>query len=638
MLSEQGISFAAQRSEGEEQHDFFASADRWCRPVMTRTGPDGGLWIADMYRYMIEHPEWLPSEGKAELLPHYRLGEDRGRIYRVVSVAGAVRSPVQLDGLSIAQLVAAMDSSNDWQRDKVQQMLIWRGDTAAIQPLVELYHRSPRPQARVQALWTLAGLGALEPALLIEALRDEHPRVRQVALRLAEDFDHPDLIEAATRLADDSDTQVRLQLALSCGQWSGKSAGNALASVAASAEDDPLVVAAVLSSAIPHIDTLLPAILQGKPQTIVAYRQGLLRQALGSGDASAIGRMFDDALTASAAEQMERLGELLLGLERVGASLGQLAASGSDAAVKTKVDLVQDRLKAAMATVEAADQSAEERLAAAMLLSRSPEHRPFAAAALGRWLQPQLSVELQSKVIAALAQTAEDSVPGILGAAWPSLSPQLRAAALTAWLTRTAWTVDLLQRIERREILTSDLEPVQQARLKNHPDQQIAQQARELFTSDSNSTAKEIVQRYRGALELAGDPTKGEAIFRKLCVSCHRRGDEGQPIGPDLATVVHHSSEKLLTNILDPNVDIQPGYQVYNCLLTSGEVLSGILIGETANSLTILSANGTIRIVGRDEIEELKNLNISLMPEGLHENLTAQDLADLISLLKQPAR
>src|SRR5690606_20235204 len=119
---------------------------------------------------------------------------------------------------------------------KVQQMLIWQCDTAAAQPLAELYRSSPRPQARVQALWTLAGLDALEPALLIEALRDEHARVRQVALRLAEDFDHPDLIEAATRLADDGDAQVRLQLALSCGQWTGEPAGNALASIAASAE------------------------------------------------------------------------------------------------------------------------------------------------------------------------------------------------------------------------------------------------------------------------------------------------------------------------------------------------------------------------------------------------------------------
>ena len=73
IVSDAGVSFTSTRPVGEGNYDFFASEDRWCRPVMARTGPDGALWIADMYRYMIEHPEWLPPEGKQELLPHYRL-------------------------------------------------------------------------------------------------------------------------------------------------------------------------------------------------------------------------------------------------------------------------------------------------------------------------------------------------------------------------------------------------------------------------------------------------------------------------------------------------------------------------------------------------------------------------------------
>ena len=87
VLKPAGVTFTAQRVGKENETDFFASEDRWCRPVMARTGPDGALWIADMYRYMIEHPQWLPAKGKAELLPHYRLGDDRGRIYRVETCA-----------------------------------------------------------------------------------------------------------------------------------------------------------------------------------------------------------------------------------------------------------------------------------------------------------------------------------------------------------------------------------------------------------------------------------------------------------------------------------------------------------------------------------------------------------------------
>ncbi len=89
LLIDDGVSFRLERdpAEADAKTDFFASEDRWCRPVMVRTGPDGALWIVDMYRYMIEHPHWLPKEGQDELRPFFRSGDDRGRIYRIVPKA-----------------------------------------------------------------------------------------------------------------------------------------------------------------------------------------------------------------------------------------------------------------------------------------------------------------------------------------------------------------------------------------------------------------------------------------------------------------------------------------------------------------------------------------------------------------------
>ena len=90
LLIDDGVSFRLERdpAEADAKTDFFASEDRWCRPVMVRTGPDGALWVVDMYRYMIEHPHWLPKEGQDELRPFFRSGDDRGRIYRIVPVSG----------------------------------------------------------------------------------------------------------------------------------------------------------------------------------------------------------------------------------------------------------------------------------------------------------------------------------------------------------------------------------------------------------------------------------------------------------------------------------------------------------------------------------------------------------------------
>src|ERR1051325_8594297 len=186
VIIQDGVTFAARRAIGEERADFFASEDRWCRAVMTRAGPDGALWVVDMYRYMIEHPDWLPENGRAELLPHYRLGDDRGRIYCVFSLGKSPRQPLRLDRLNTAELVAALDSPNEWQRDKAHMMLLWRADQSAAASLAKLADQSANPLARLHALCVLDGLGMLSVPSLTRALGDSHPRIRENALRIAE--------------------------------------------------------------------------------------------------------------------------------------------------------------------------------------------------------------------------------------------------------------------------------------------------------------------------------------------------------------------------------------------------------------------------------------------------------------------
>ncbi|MEQ1854665.1 MAG: PVC-type heme-binding CxxCH protein, partial [Chthoniobacteraceae bacterium] len=252
VLTDDGVSFAAHRAPGEETRDFFASEDRWCRPVMARTGPDGALWVADMYRYMIEHPQVLTPQGKAELMPHYRAGEDRGRIYRVVPANASARKPLRLDRLDAEQLVAALDSPNGWQRDKAQQLLLWRKEDAAIPHLEALAAKSKNPRARLHALCTLDGLSSLKPELVGRALADPHPGVRENALRLAETRGTPGEIAAATKLVDDADAKVRLQLAFSLGEWNDPRAGAALGRLAVAEHRDGFLTAAVMSSSKAH--------------------------------------------------------------------------------------------------------------------------------------------------------------------------------------------------------------------------------------------------------------------------------------------------------------------------------------------------------------------------------------------------
>ena len=635
ILTDSGVSFLASRATGEEKYDFFASEDRWCRPVMARTGPDGAIWIADMYRYMIEHPDWLPKEGKEELLPHYRLGEDRGRIYRVVREGTKGKTALKLDQLDTAGLVAALDSPNDWQRDKVQQLLLWKNDPKAAPLLEKLFETSARPQTRLQAIYMLDGPKSLSSTTLVKALADAHPRVRENAIRLAESRDDEELISAAAKLASDADAKVRLQLALSCGQWKSEKLAEALAEIAARDAEDPLMVAAVMSSALPHAKRFVPTVLRADPKVAAIFYEPLLRQALGSKDADSTELMLK-AVFSNSELSSQRLGDFLLALERVGSSLEKLAADHEKSGIFPLIQTAQAYL--IIAAAEAKDDKTPwpRRMEAATLLCKCAPHREEGTAVLALQLLPQTDPALQSSIIASMSQSGAKNVPELLIAAWPTLSPALKTEVLDALLSRRPWTEQLLAQMEAKEISRNSLDLTQQARLKSHPIEAIATRAKVIFETANATTRKKVLDDYQIALKLAGDPKFGRAVFEKTCATCHRREDLGKNIGPNLATVISHAPEKLLTNILDPNVDIQPGYQTYACVLGTGEVLSGLLSGETASSITITQANGVVRTVVRTEIEELRNLNNSLMPEGLETSIPPQEMANLIAFLKQP--
>jgi len=633
ILSDDGVSFKARRSVGEGQTDFFASEDRWCRPVMVRTGPDGGLWVADMYRYMIEHPDWLPPEGKAELLPHYRLGDDRGRIYRVVPVAASVARTFTLEQANTAQLVAELDSSNDWRRDKAHQMLLWNRDHAAIPMLEKAAITNKFPQSRVQALCVLDGLGGLTSASIITALEDVHARVRENAIRLAERNNSPEVLKAASKLAFDVDEKVCLQLALSIGEWKSPLAAKALAELAVRFADEPFVQSAIMSSALPHSQEFVKALVAADPKTLAAFRIPLLRQSSGSKDDATIEILMQSVLSSPDATRLQSLDEFLLSLQRVGTDLHQLANVNKQGNIATVVKRFDKLLVDAEKTAVDTSRSATDRIAAAKVLCRPAKYRETGVDLLAQWLQPQTDPHLQSQAIEAMAQSGIDKVPSALSNAWAQLSPELRGRALDAWLSREAWTSDLLDRLETNRIPTRSLDLTQRARLLQYPVKSLALRAKSILEVAGQSSRKQVIEQFLTATTLSGESTKGELIYVKSCANCHRRGNQGQDVGPNLATVIEHSNEKLLTNILDPNADIQPGYQAYTVLLDTGEILSGLLFSETANSVTIKQASGLTRTISRDEIERLQNSNVSLMPEGLELSLTQHDVADLIAFL-----
>jgi putative membrane-bound dehydrogenase-like protein len=251
VLEREGAGFASRRAPGEEKSEFLSSSDPWFRPVTIRTGPDGALYIADMYRFVIEHPEWIPPEMRARL--NLRAGEDRGRIYRVVPAGTPRRRIPNLAALDVPGLIDAMNSPSGWQRDTVQRLLLERGDREAIPPLTRLLGVAYPPKVRLQSLATLGLLEALSTELLTRALVDPHPAVRSEALRQSETVGLRDeaLFRAVAARAADGDAEVRLQAAFSLGAWPSERREPVLQELLARNDVDETLRVAVLSSLDP---------------------------------------------------------------------------------------------------------------------------------------------------------------------------------------------------------------------------------------------------------------------------------------------------------------------------------------------------------------------------------------------------
>ena len=228
-LRSEQIQFTAERPDDERDREFLASTDNWFRPVQMEVGPDGALYIADMYREVIEHPWSLPHGIKQHI--DLDSGNDRGRIYRVVPENFVQPKLPRLDQAALAELVATLDHPNGWHRSTAARLLCERQNQEAVEPLRRLAKRGKTAPGRVVAIYSLAALGALKSNDLVLALTDESPVMRAHAIRLAEDFlpnpqpgvagqtavfDSP-LAAGLRRLADDPDALVRYQLGWSLG-------------------------------------------------------------------------------------------------------------------------------------------------------------------------------------------------------------------------------------------------------------------------------------------------------------------------------------------------------------------------------------------------------------------------------------
>jgi putative heme-binding domain-containing protein len=270
------------------------------------------------------------------------------------------------------------------------------------------------------------------------------------------------------------------------------------------------------------------------------------------------------------------------------------------------------------------------------LLGRDPAHQADDLALLARLLNQTLSPRCQKALFDTFRRSHSADVPSLLLDGWSKLSPAQRQSCLEVLLAREEWIPSLLNAIEAGSVGANEVSPAHRQRLLRHTDKSISQRAQQLW-QDRGSRA-EVLAKFKNATTLDGDASKGSAIFGNLCATCHFLRGLGHKVGPDLAALADKTPGDFLTAILDPNAVVEPRFIAYNIETSDGRSLAGVVSAETATTLTLVQAGGTEEKILRGDIEQIRASGVSLMPEGLEQNLSPQDLADLIAHLKTSPR
>ena len=639
-LSPNGPAFLATRAD--QNVEFITSTDNWFRPVNFVNAPDGTLYLLDMYRETIEHPYSIPEDIKEHL--DLEGGDTRGRIYRILGPNGRRLKVASLADLSTSQLVEQLNSTNGWNRETAHRLLLERRDPAALPPLQQIVTTSKSAVGRMHSLWLLSLLSPNNSPETIESLAaglsDRDSRVRRQAAVAAEaalrtDAETPLLDAMLKRCGEEDDAIVQFQLALSLGESTSPRVADGLASLLRKSGGDRNVNTAVLTSIRPVIQSVVSRVLADEPllnQLVTAgWFDALLRTLQTVEGTEALTPVVREAL--SDGRNAQFTSRILFAVDGVlirrSSSLRKLVGTSKDKQLTSRLDQF---LAPSLATSADSAASESDRRAATALLALADE--TAAGKRLAKLLDPTVPASVQLAAVNTLASFRGDHVQETLIEKWNSLSPAVRSTSLGV-LTATVPRVEaLLAAIEDGTVRASELSADRRQFLLNHPTAAVKARAAKTIGSAGDSNRRKVVESFRDVLELTADVERGRAAFVKKCSICHKLGDVGHNVGPDIVSVQNKSPDDLLIAMLDPNREAQPNFTAYNLITNDGRVLNGIIVSESSASITLRRAEGKQDVVPRSEIDQLVSSGRTLMPEGLEKDVSRQDIADLIAFIK----
>ena len=657
-LIPEGATFVARR--GNEKSEFLASRDSWFLPVFTTSGPDGALYVVDYHRKVVEHPEWLPKDLMNDQENFYA-GKDRGRIYRIVhESSGRVPRP-SLDQASTPELVEQLSNRNRWWRITAQRLLVEHRDLGAIPMLEELVRNSPSPAGRCHALWTLEALDGLRVQLVLHSLDDASPAVREQAIRLAEKYlSDARVVKKLLRKTADPDGRVRFQLACTLGGLPSQESFEALQQIVIRHLDDPWFQIAALTAASDNARQWFQAVLR-RPSFVKAPAEARttflqrIASIIGARQkAHELGEVLSSVVQSlreeTAAWQVATLEGLAQGMKRGSKSRMQLSSTGqkillelaeapslNQAALEVATHVKLQDSPQLLALMKKASEVAPSQETELPLRVRATQILGLDATGvtlplLAKLATPQQPEEIQVAAAKALLSVSDPRSSEILLKTWRGQTAAVRETVLAGFFNQPRRLATLLDAIETERIPAWSLSRLTREKLMRFENGKIRQRAERLFAGISSDRTA-VLEKYRSAAEKRGNAGRGARVFKEQCSQCHRVGETGIKVGPNLSSLTHRPKEEMLENILDPNANIVPGYEEYMIETWDGRILTGVMADQSATTVTLRRGHGAEDTILRSTIASLRALTVSAMPEDLERTIGVDQMVDLLEYL-----
>jgi putative membrane-bound dehydrogenase-like protein len=664
VLVPQGTTFLARKEAGREETEFLAGLDPWFRPIHSRVGPDGALYVVDFYNQAAVHNDTRgPAHGAHNAATRPDRDHHFARIWRVQHKQAQALPSWSFATREPAALVPLLEHPNGWVRQTAHRLLS-EGGAGAAAALGAMARPTHSPIGRIHALHVLENLKQLDNDVLLEAINDPSPVVRKNALQIIAERDNsaivPEVELVKPRIAD-SDPRARLQALIALGTcdvspeiaqavvavWPdlrdkylqtaalGVAARDVLLFVRAVFRDGESAFRADLLSHLTRMvaeqpQTALPArlveLLAGEPASADGLKQVAIEALSGALRSSAVPE-WTPALQSALASLLRSARPGL-----AGASLPLVARWDRQAALAADLKPVSQAFGARLLDASLPDEQRGQ--IAANLLGVHKLDAQIVPTVAGL-LNSSASAALQQRVIEALGSTGDPAAAAALIGAFQNLAEALREAAFGQLMRRGDWAKALTEALAEQKVQAAWLGPSRLHRLRTHPDRAVASRAAAVIDAIRGPVEREknaLIAQFRPVVERAGgNVANGHKLFSDNCATCHIFKNEGRDLAPNLTGMGAHGAADLLVHILDPNRLVEPNFLSVSIETTDDLSFDGVVARENRAEVVLRNATGDYTIRKQD-IRSRRATSLSLMPEGF-EALGAEALRDVLAFI-----